>query len=280
MNRRLSLAIASTTGAVLLGALIPWTALSTPPSLTPAAAVASITEGAARPSPTPTAFTAITVMAVGDSITYGASGATGDAYRPELSRLMNRAGQPHTWTVAAMPGTTCHHWALYLDAAITTHHPQLMFLDCGTNDDPTRDSTEADYRAILDVAAARGVQVVAAYIGRPDMASATNTVRPWIEGWMDQTNQAIGRALAAHPEVVAADMRRVPANIEWLQADGIHLTDRSYRAYGQIFYQAAAPARGWKTMGQLGLVEMCGLHGTAPGQPWPTPNVAYRVCTS
>ena len=221
----------------------------------------------------------VTALAVGDSLTWGADGGTTASYRLELSRLWNRTGQPHTWKVAAMPGTTCHHWALNIAAAITLHHPDVIFLDCGTNDTGPA-ATETDYRTILATANTAGVQVIAAYIGIPDMRSPTNTIRPAIADTMHQTNLAIGRALTYHPGTPVADMQRIPADPEWLQADGIHLTARAEAAYGQLFYQAGAGSRGWKTFPQLGISEMCGLSGNWPGNPRLRPDIDYRVCRS
>lgn len=230
-----------------------------------------------RPTPSTSPLPAITVLSVGDSLTYGTDGSTTASYRQELSRLMRLTNQPHQWVVAAAPGSKCSWWITRLDALITTHHPAVIFLDCGTNDTAT-DSTEADYRAILAIAAARQVQVVASLIGIPDMRA--NAYRPNIIDVMHATNLAISRALASFPQVPVADFQRVPANPEWLQADGIHLTGRAEAAYGQLFYQAAAPVRGWKSFAQLRIAEMCGLSGAWRDDPWPTPDVAYRVCRS
>lgn len=236
------------------------------------------------PSPTGSPMPAITVLSVGDSLTYGTDGSASASYRAELSKLMRFNNQPHEWKVEALRGSTCHHWALYLDAAIVAHHPDLIFFNCGTNDDPARDDTEGDYRTILAVATARHVQLVASLIGRPDMGSDTNRVRPWIDDWMHDTNVAIARVIdpcwpaSSCPTVPYANMQRVPANPEWLQADGIHLLSRAETAYGQLFYQAAQAMRGWKTLAQMRLVEMCGLSGAWVGDPWPTPDVEYRVC--
>lgn len=280
MNRTRAVAsIAAFLLAILIAA--PLLAKSSPEGMTPAAAATIIPRRTppASPTPSPTAAS-ILVMSVGDSLTYGIDGGTYSSYRQELSRLMNLAGQPHTWNVQAVGGTKCSYWAAHLPALIDTYHPAIVFLNCGTNDTPT-DATETDYRTILAAVAARpNTKIVASLIGRPDMESPTNTVRPWIADWMDATNTAIRAALASYPSVPVAPMLRVPADIEWLQPDGIHLTARSEAAYGQLFYQAAAASRGWPTLAQLGVHEMCGLSGHDRDDPWPTPDVAYRVCRS
>lgn len=233
-----------------------------------------------NPVPTPS-LAPITVLSVGDSLTRGTDGSTYASYRGELTRLMSMTGQAHTWVVDAEGGKKCSYWATGRMAwLLTTYRPDVVFLDCGTNDTPS-DATESDVRTILaavasyNAASARDALLVAALIGQPDMDSDTNVVRPWIWDWMHNTSQAIGRALAAYPAVPVADMVRVPNNIEWLDPDGIHLTARSNAAYAELFYRAAQQLVGWLTLAQMHLSGMCGLHGHWRGTPWPT---GYRVC--
>lgn len=229
------------------------------------------------PKPTASPLPSIVVLSVGDSLTYGTDGSTTASYRGELSKLLRLTGQPHQWVVSAAPGSKCSWWVTRLDALITTHHPAIIFLNCGTNDTPT-DATEQDYRAILGVAAAHVVPVVASLIGIPDMRSPTNSVRPSIYSWMEGTNLAIRRALAGFPAVPVANLERIPATPEWLQADGIHWTARAEAAVGQIFYEAARALRGWLTFAQMHVTKMCGLSGVRPNEPWLVPDVDYRVC--
>lgn len=251
--------------------------LQTARQIAPVAALISIPPPSSMvtrsPLPSPT-LSAKILLSIGDSLTVG-TGGTEASYRGELSRLLRLTGQPHTWVVAAAGGSKCSYWLARIDALITQYQPNVIFLNCGTNDTPT-DTTESDYRAMLTIAANRGVPVIASYIGRPYMGSPENSVRPYIEDWMEGTNSAIGRALATNP-VPAAEVWRIPANPEWLQADGIHWKSRAEAAAGQLFYQKAAPVFGWKTLTQMGTYEMCGLSGVRRGQPWPT---NYRVCTS
>ena len=241
------------------------------------------------PQPPPSPLPPIVVMSVGDSLTEGTDPATKGtplaSYRPELSRLMDLTGQPHTWVIQALGGTKCSYWAARMAGLLVTYHPSLVLLDCGTNDVPGVDNTEADVRIILAAVASYNAVghhtlLVVALIGQPDMDSPTNTIRPWIWNWMHDTSAAIGRALADYPAVPVTDMVRVPNNKEWLQDDGIHLTARSEAAYGQLFYRAAAPRMGWLTIEDMRAQSMCGLSGHWRDTPWPTPDgVVYRVCT-
>jgi lysophospholipase L1-like esterase len=282
MNRsRAILSVAASAATIVLAVPL---LLKPTPHTTPVSVAASIIPRKTitpSPSPTPTAAP-ILVMSVGDSLTegHGPNGTITQSYRTELSRLMHLAGVPHTWNIQAVGGTTCAYWAAHLPALLDTYHPAIVFLDCGTNDVPGTNNTEADYRTILAAVAARpGTKIVASLIGRPDPDGTANIPRwPTIDDWMDATNTAIRAALASYPSVPVASTLRVPNNIEWLQSDGIHWTARSEAAVGQLFYQAAAPMRGWPTLAQMGLHEMCGLSGHDRDDPWPTPDVAYPVC--
>lgn len=226
------------------------------------------------PYPPAPLFPQITALSIGDSLTVGIDGSAQASYRMELSRLMTRTGQPYVWQVAAAGGSKCSYWAERIDNLITLYHPTVIFLDCGTNDTPD-DNTESDYRYILNAATTANVKVVAGLIVPPDMKSETNKVRPYIIDWMHATNDAIKRALVDYPQVAVAELKRVPANPEWLKSDGIHWNTRAETGVGQIFYQAAQPSFNWKTLSQIGTYEICGLSGSWPDEPWPT---NYRVC--
>ena len=232
-----------------------------------------------QPAPSPTAAP-ILVMSVGDSLTYGADGGIYASYRQELSRLLNLAGVPHTWNVQAIGGTKCHYWATQIGQLLTSD-PAIVFLNCGTNDEPT-DATQADYNTILAAVAAHpNTLLVASLIGRPDPDGNANITRwPTIDDWMDGTNTKIRAALAGYPTVPVASMLRIPNNAEWLTADGIHWTPRANGAAAQLFYRAAAASRGWPSLAQLGVYEMCGLSGHDRDERWRVPDVQYRVCRS
>lgn len=231
-----------------------------------------------HPSPSAPALPMRKLMSIGDSITFGTDGSVTASYRGEVSRILRLTGQPHEWIVQAAPGSKCSWWTSRIDGLITTYHPDMIFLNCGTNDTPA-DQTEADYWSILTIAGARGVPVVASLIGRPDMRSPTNTVRPWIKDWMQGTREALQRALSGFPGVPYADVGLVPANPEWLQPDGIHWSARMEAAVGQLFYEAARLLWvGWKTLAQLGVIKMCGLSGVGDTGPWLRPGIDYRVC--
>lgn len=232
------------------------------------------------PTPEPTSPThppltprhqSVVLGSIGDSLAYGTDGSVTSSYRGELSRLLDRSGQPHTWRVDLQPGAKCSHWVNRIDGFITQHQPHMIFFSCGTNDVPGVDDTEEDVAAVIATARARNVQVVASLSGVPDMRSETNVIRPHIISWMYATYQALQRAVARFPGIAYADFSKVPANNEWLQPDGIHLKLRAERAYAWLFFVAARAWRGW----DANVTEPCGLSGVWPHQSWRTD---YRVC--
>lgn len=239
--------------------------------------------GPTHPAPSPTATVPEdTFIAVGDSITCGVGCGALDSYRAELTRLAAKGGHPITWVVAAVGGTKCSYWADQIETLLTTHNPDVMVLNCGTNDLPG-DPTEASYRTILDAAQAHGVTVVATLIGLPDMRNPVNSVRPEIKGIMEGTNDILADVFADYLDVAVADLQQIPANLEF-KFDGIHcslpdnVNERCDDAMGQLYYQALQPKMGWPTLAQMGEREMCGLNGSRDTAPEPVPNVDYWTC--
>lgn len=227
------------------------------------------------PFPTPT-LPHLRIVSMGDSLTKGLNGAVEDSYRGPLSQLMTLTGQPHTWIVQAVGGSKCSHWAAQIDTVIATYDPDVVIVNCGTNDVPGVDNTEGDYLRIIDRVRAHGVIFVGSLTSQPDMESDTNKIRPYIFNWMRDTMLALKRAIQARG-VPYFDAVRVPSTREWLQTDGIHLTVRSEAGYAELIYNVLRLLiPGWKSLQEMHLEGMCGLNGHWPDTPWPTD---YRICT-
>lgn len=217
-----------------------------------------------------TAHSPIVIMTVGDSIT-----ADSNAYRTELTRLLNNANIPHTYIVAAWPGQPCSYIAGQLPALLATHNPDLVILSCGTNDGPG--TTEAAYRAMLTQLAS--TNTVISWIGYADPRTALQA--PWLLPNQKAANDAIYRARfgapghPAYPNVPIADFQAIPGTLEWLQPDGIHPNPRGYRAMAHIIYTKAAPLMGWPPAAEP---KPCGLSGNWRDYPEPVPSVDYTEC--
>lgn len=129
-----------------------------------------------------------TVLAVGDSITYGTGAPDGASYPAELARLTG-------WQVvnAGVPGDTAAQVLTRLPALLTEHRPALVILGAGGNDFLRRlpeDAVQASLRRAVGLARDAGAQVVLVGVPRPTVAAR------------------LGAGLEDHPlyERLAADM--------------------------------------------------------------------------
>ena len=88
------------------------------------------------------------ILTLCDSIT--ASG----QYQVELGRLLAVANVPHVFINQSVGGTGVEYWATHVTEAMNTAQPDLVLLNCGTNDTWTVShdvaNFEAKYRIIVE----------------------------------------------------------------------------------------------------------------------------------
>jgi lysophospholipase L1-like esterase len=170
-----------------------------------------------------------TVLALGDSLTFG-TGATPETSYPAV--LAGLSG----WQLlnAGMPGDTSAQALERLPALLHEHKPALVLVSIGGND-LLRRLPEADTRAnlqrICQLAQASGAQVLVLAVPRPSVAAAFTG------------------SLSDHPlyaEVSAALKLPLHANgwatvlaDESLRADAIHANARGYAQMARSVYDAA-----------------------------------------
>lgn len=249
---------------------------------------ALITVGAVAVPPAQTADSSIKILAIGTSITHGGTpSAYGPAYRTELSRLLNLADVDHTYEVSAWPGASCTYISGQMASQLAAYTPDLVLLECGTNDSPG--TTETPYRAMLQQFTATSTPAVTSWIGYADPRIAPQA--SWLLPAQRAANDGIYRALFGNPvyygpTIGVADMQAIPGDAEFLVPsnsagpDGIHPTPRGYVAMARLFYKAAAPIMGWPTLATLGVPEMCGLRGNWRDYPEPLPGIDYVECAA
>ena len=107
------------------------------------------------------------VLAFGDSLTYGTGAAPQEAYPNVLAKLVNR-----TVVGAGVPGETTTDGLERLPAVLDEIKPRLLLLCMGGNDmlrksDPA--SIEANLRAMVQMAKARGIGVALIGVPTPEM---------------------------------------------------------------------------------------------------------------
>ena len=164
-----------------------------------------------------------TVLALGDSITFGTGADSAAAYPVQLAAL---AG----WNVvnAGVPGDTAAQAVERLPALLAEHKPALVILSAGGNDFLRRlpaTDTEAALRTAIGLARDAGAQVLLVAVPQPSIGAA------------------LGAGLSDHPLYAKlADELKLPLHAngwatvlgdEKLRADQIHANAAGYRAFAE-----------------------------------------------
>ena len=164
-----------------------------------------------------------TVLALGDSLTFGTGAAGGSDYPARLAELTG-------WKVvnAGVPGNTSGQARERLPQLLAEHTPRLVLLSIGGNDflrQVSEDETRANIAAMLDEIRAAGVQPVLIAVPRPAVMAA------------------LLRSLDDHPLYEAlAEERRVPLFASgWakvlsdpaLKADQIHANAAGHERFAR-----------------------------------------------
>lgn len=170
-----------------------------------------------------------TVLALGDSLTYG-TGATPDTSYPVA--LAGLSG----WQLvnAGVPGDTSAQALQRLPALLQEHRPALVLVSIGGND-LLRRLPEADTRAnlkrICEAALASGAQVMVLALPRPSLAAA------FVGSLSDHPMYAEVSAALQLP-LLERGWSSVLAD-EALRADAIHANARGYAQLARSVYDAA-----------------------------------------
>ena len=170
-----------------------------------------------------------TVLALGDSLTFGTGAAPETSYPAVLARLSG-------WQVvnAGVPGDTSAQALERLPALLQEHKPALVLVSIGGND-LLRRLPEADTRAnlqrICELAQAAGAQVLVLAVPRPSVASA------FIGSLSDHPMYAEVSTALKLP-LHAQGWSTVLAD-ESLRADQIHANARGYAQMARSVYDAA-----------------------------------------
>jgi acyl-CoA thioesterase-1 len=171
-----------------------------------------------------------TVLALGDSLTFGTGASAGASYPAVLARLTG-------WNVvnAGVPGDTCAAALVRLPELLQQHAPALVLVSIGGNDFLRRlplADTRANVRSICQQAAAAGAQVL--LVGIPELSAFA----------------AMARSLSDHALYAEiADELKIPLHAGgWakvlgdaaLRSDAIHANDRGYEVFARGLAERAA----------------------------------------
>jgi lysophospholipase L1-like esterase len=188
------------------------------------AAAAALAACGRKPPKTGAALPAgATVLALGDSITFGTGAEPAAAYPAQLAALTG-------WNVVngGVPGDTAAQALERLPALLDEHKPALVIVSVGGNDFLRRldeAATEAALRRALALAQGSGAQVLLVAVPRPSLAAA------------------VGAGLSDHPLYAKlADELKLPLHADgWarvlgdnaLKSDQIHANAAGYRAFAE-----------------------------------------------
>jgi hypothetical protein len=211
-------------------------------------------------------------MTMGDSITLAAESG-GESYRAELGRLLDQAGVAHRFVIAAHGGWGCRDWVPLAQNLVATERPDVVLLNCGTNDGGLPDFEGQYYWLINNLLSGNGwgTRVMPSWV----MYSAVPPGAAWLRDSEPRANDAIYRVIV--PSVWKAQGRVVNfANTgaipeAYLDSGGVHPTTAGYTAMGRLWFEALRPVYGLPDIAP----KTCGLTGRRPGGLTP----AYLPCT-
>jgi acyl-CoA thioesterase I len=171
-----------------------------------------------------------TVLALGDSITFGTGAAPDSSYPTVLQRLSG-------WTVvnAGVPGDVSAQALLRLPALLEEYKPSLVLVSIGGNDMLRRladSDTRANIRSICQQALASGAQVLLIAIPRPTLSAA-------VTGSLTDHTMYAELADALQVPLQRQGWSEVLSD-ERLRSDSLHA---NAQGYAQFAYSVMATAR-------------------------------------
>lgn len=249
-------------------------AVAAPP---PAAAIqtaaqpAPVAAPAVAPAPAKAGTGPVRIMAVGDSITE-ALNVGGGGYRTKLGQLLTAAGVPHEFYTVARGGYRCGDLTPLVATALQTYHPDLVLLNCGTNNaanGPGNWAFRVEYltmwntilNAYVDTRIVPSWIQYSAYTGHNDVVS-------WLPGNEATINDVIysvsqWRPVGTRTFWPAADFQQIPAG--YLDAGGIHPTQAGYDIMAYRWYVALRADPIFQAQWNLPEIPTpCGLVGHRP----------------
>lgn len=214
------------------------------------------------------------VMVLGDSITVGCTTTPPTGWCGPLSTMLTASGIQHTITGHAVSGVDCGYWAQRIDAILPTDQPDVVLINCGTNNDGNsplgRERLGEQYRTILEAIHVHNPTTKAAVglIGYSNFEIQNAQGRAWLRTSEPAVNDTIyynviRYYLPAGWPIVFADFQRMPGTSDYLNggSDGIHPNSAlGHKTMAAIWYRSlVAP---------LGLMdnvpEPCGMWGHRP----------------
>ncbi|MDH3700612.1 MAG: arylesterase [Alphaproteobacteria bacterium] len=154
------------------------------------------------------------ILAFGDSLTYGTGAKPQDSYPAVLTRLTGRRV-----IRSGVPGEVSARGLARLPEMLDRHRPNLLILCHGGNDflrRHRRDGTEANIRAMVELARARNIDVVLIGVPAPGL-------------WITEGAELFARVAKAHGIPYEAEALAAIVSNGSLKSDTIHPNAKGYR---------------------------------------------------
>lgn len=255
---------------------VAWLAIAlTLPGATTTAPVTAHLSQVPNPASTSVAKVAISpdplvIMTLGDSITLGGN------WQAELCRLMLQdAGVTCDIRNVSVNGSSCTYWPSRINNLLNIHHPHVVTLFCGTNDNGNNATTLSNmgtaFRMTVEATytfqANPRIAILPAWIQYSDVLTLPQNLQ-YLTSSEPQVNDELYRnmqyyAPAGWFPAGIADFQQIPGTAQFMDEDcpgcaGIHPNDRGYKAMGRIVYDRLASAYGWPPSSELPLCNMYG----------------------
>lgn len=174
--------------------------------------------GTARMPPLPHLASDATILAFGDSLTYGTGANPGESYPSQLALITGRSV-----INAGVPGEITEAGRARLPATLDEHHPDLVILCLGGNDmlrHLDAQAMQANLAAMIREVRGRGIPLVLLAVPRPTLFNLKPD--PVYAALAQQENLPIENTILA---TVLADRSK--------KSDEIHPNAQGYRALAQ-----------------------------------------------
>jgi hypothetical protein len=220
----------------------------------------------------------VRILVFGDSIS------APEAWQGALGQMLDYAKVPHDIHTAAVAGVPCSYWVPQVAGIVASYGPDLVVLECGTNDDPNalsygEPTTGWAFRSIVEtVHAARRANPIPV-VATLDQYSDPMLAPSWLwDANEPRTNDTLWANIQRylppnHTGWIAgiADLQRIPSTATYIDSGGIHPTAKGQQDIARLVYDAASGTMHWpKSTAPV----PCDLYGHRPDYPRPT----YRPC--
>lgn len=200
--------------------------------------------------------TSLNIMVEGDSISLGCDSVPLAGWCAGLSGLLDDRSIQHTIAGDVHSGWSCTSLASTFKARFDQIQPDLLILNCGTNDVPNtpaaQDAMGTAWRTMVEYAHAHGALVLPVFVQYSNPEINAKNGRAWLVSGEANANDVIYRNrqyYVNYPGWFAglADFQQVPGNWDFLNGgtDGIHPNPTGQRAYAAIVYRALKDTYGW-----------------------------------